>query len=56
MTDNTDSGEPTMAQKIEAGVRLIIPSAEFDYDNDGQIIIYTGLTFDDDGNPVPFEA
>jgi hypothetical protein len=35
---------------LETLVSTFIPSADFDYDNDGQIIIYTNLYTDDDGN------
>lgn len=35
---------------LETLVSSFIPSADFDYDNDGQIIIYTNLYTDDDGN------
>jgi hypothetical protein len=35
---------------LETLVSTFIPSADFDYDNEGQIIIYTNLYTDDDGN------
>ena len=35
---------------LETLVASFIPSADFDYDNEGQIIIYTNLYTDDDGN------
>jgi hypothetical protein len=35
---------------LETLISTFIPSADFDYDNDGQIIIYTNLYTDDDGN------
>ena len=35
---------------LETLIASFIPSADFDYDNDGQIIIYTNLYTDDDGN------
>ena len=38
-------------------VRQIIPEAQFEYDNYGQLVIYTGLANDDENNfVVPFEA
>jgi hypothetical protein len=35
---------------LETLISTFIPSADFNYDNDGQIIIYTNLYTDDDGN------
>jgi hypothetical protein len=35
---------------LETLVSSFIPSADFDYDNEGQIIIYTNLYTDDDGD------
>ena len=35
---------------LETLVSTFIPSADFDYDNEGQIIIYTNLYTDNDGN------
>ena len=35
---------------LETLVSTFIPSADFDYDNEGQIVIYTNLYTDDDGN------
>ena len=35
---------------LETLILTFIPSADFNYDNDGQIIIYTNLYTDDDGN------
>ncbi len=35
---------------LETLVSTFVPSADFDYDNEGQIIIYTNLYTDDDGN------
>lgn len=35
---------------LETLVTSFIPSADFDYDNEGQLIIYTNLHTDDDGN------
>jgi hypothetical protein len=35
---------------LETLIATFIPSADFDYDNEGQIIIYTNLYTDDDGN------
>ena len=35
---------------LETLIASFIPSADFDYDNEGQIIIYTNLYTDDDGN------
>lgn len=36
-------------QDLEKKIRQILPSASLDVDNDGQIIIYTNLSEDDDG-------
>jgi len=35
---------------LETLITSFVPSADFDYDNEGQIIIYTNLYTDDDGN------
>ena len=35
---------------LETLIASFIPSVDFDYDNEGQIIIYTNLYTDDDGN------
>lgn len=35
---------------LETLILTFIPSADFDYDNEGQIVIYTNLYTDDDGN------
>jgi hypothetical protein len=35
---------------LQTLIATFIPSADFDYDNEGQLIIYTNLHTDDDGN------
>jgi len=35
---------------LETLIASFVPSADFDYDNEGQVIIYTNLYTDDDGN------
>ena len=39
---------------LETLILNFIPSADFDYDNEGQLIIYTNLSTDDDGNLIQF--
>jgi hypothetical protein len=41
---------------IVTKVEQVIPSASFDEDNSGQIIIYTGLTEDETGTVQPFDS
>jgi|Laugresu1bdmlbdd_1035124.scaffolds.fasta_scaffold25120_5 hypothetical protein len=39
---------------LETLILNFIPGADFDYDNEGQLIIYTNLSTDDDGNLIEF--
>lgn len=38
---------------LTSKVHTIIPSATLEADNDGQILVYTGLMFNDEGSVVP---
>lgn len=40
--------------KIIAAIRAVLPEASFDTDNLGQIVIYTNMSEDDNGEWVPF--
>lgn len=42
--------------ELETKINAIIPGASFERDNDGQIVIYTGLVYDEaSGELVDFE-
>ena len=40
---------------LESFVLNFVPSAKFTYDPYGQVIIYTDLMTDEDGNLIPFQ-
>ena len=42
-------------EDFRKNLQSTLPGVEIEYDNDGQIIIYTGLMVDDDGNVVDFK-
>ena len=42
-------------EELEEALEELLPSYQIETDNDGQIIIYTGLTESDDGELVPFD-
>jgi hypothetical protein len=41
---------------LETLILNFIPSAKFTYDPHGQVLIYTDLMTDDDGNLIPFKV
>lgn len=43
---------PEDVATVEAKARTLFPEASAAEDNDGQIVIYTGLTTDEDGNVI----
>ena len=43
-------------QEFETALAEFMPTAAMDFDNEGQIIIYTGFASDDDGQIVEFDA
>ena len=54
-----DGWEPNADQSFDKSylmskVQTIIPGATLETDNDGQIVIYTGLMLDDEESVVPF--
>lgn len=54
-----DGWEPNADQSFDKSylmskVHTIIPNATLETDNDGQIVIYTGLMLNDEGSVVPF--
>ena len=56
-----DGWEPNLDETFDKSnlmskVQAIIPSAALEKDNDGQIVIYTGLMLNDEGCVVPFEG
>ena len=42
-------------EELEEALEEILPSYQIETDNEGQIIIYSGLTESDDGELVPFD-
>ena len=48
-----DSDETFDQSYLASKLQTIIPGATLETDNDGQIVIYTGLMLDSDGSVVP---
>ena len=48
-----DSGQSFDKSYLTFKVQTIIPGATLETDNDGQIVIYTGLMLDSEGSVVP---
>ena len=42
-------------KELERRIGEIIPSAAFETDNEGQVLIYTGLIESEDGQLLPFD-
>lgn len=40
---------------LEQRIRTVLPAADIQTDNDDQLIVYTGLMLDEDGNVVDYE-
>jgi hypothetical protein len=47
---------PETRAALELAITRILPGAEFDEDNDGQIVIYTALVENDLGELEPYEG
>ena len=50
-----DNAPKTYAELVNL-IAAILPNASFGEDNEGQLVIYTNLSEDRDGNLVEFEA
>ncbi len=46
------NGKLRTLTELETALRPYLPSAEIDFDNHGQIVIYTGLAVAEDGDTL----